>query len=107
LRKVYKYIDVTTGEIHAQTKDEYEFVKMLMNSPAPSVLTRGDTSKTGFEYICGRIKLSDLQIKAISETIAEGKKDSTEVEEEVPASFLNEEFYDFDQETPIPDFEEN
>jgi RecA/RadA recombinase len=108
LRKVYKYLDINTGEIHAQTKDEYEFVKLLMETPAPSTLTRGDTSKTGFEYVCGRIKLSDLQIKAITEAIKAGKKDDSVEEEDVPASFLNEEFYDFDQEeTPIPEFEEN
>jgi RecA/RadA recombinase len=107
LRKVYKYIDVTTGELFGQTKDEYEFVRMLINSPAPSVLTRGDTSKTGFEYVCGRIKLSDIQIKAVVEAIKEGKKnDSDDYVEETPA-FMDGEFYgSFEEETEIPKFDE-
>lgn len=106
LRKVYKYLDVNTGEIFGQTKDEYEFVKILMDSPAPSVLTRGDVSKTGFEYVCGRIKLSDIQIKAVTEALKEGKKDAETEVEEVPQSFMNEEFYSFDEETEIPNFDE-
>ena len=107
LRKVYKYIDVNTGEIFGQTKDEYEFVKILMDSPAPSVLTRGDTSKTGFEYVCGRIKLSDIQIKAVTEAVKEGKKEEGEPEVEVDPSFLNDEFYGgFDEETEVPKFDE-
>jgi RecA/RadA recombinase len=108
LRKVYKYIDVTTGEVFAQTKDEYEFVKNLIDSPAPSVLTRGDTSKTGFEYVCGRIKLSDIQTKAVVDAIKEGKASK---EEESPIdnpAFMNEEFYgDFGDETEVPTFEED
>lgn len=101
LRKVYKYIDVTTGELFGQTKDEYEFVKILMDSPAPSVLTRGDLSKTGFEYVCGRIKLSDIQIKAVAEAVKEGKKTDSEDEEIIPASFMDTEFYgDFEPEIP-------
>jgi len=101
LRKVYKYIDVNTGEIFGQTKDEYEFVKLLMDSPAPSVLTRGDLSKTGFEYVCGRIKLSDIQIKAVAEAVKEGKKTESEEEEIIPASFMDAEFYgDFEPEIP-------
>jgi RecA/RadA recombinase len=93
LRKVYKYIDVNTGEMYGQTKDEYEFVKILMEAPAPSVLTRGDLSKTGFEYVCGRIKLSDIQIKAVAEALKDGKKEE-ETEESVAPSFLDGEFYD-------------
>jgi RecA/RadA recombinase len=101
LRKVYKYIDVNTGELFGQTKDEYEFVKLLMDSPAPSVLTRGDLSKTGFEYVCGRIKLSDIQIKAVAEAVKEGKKTESEEEEIIPASFMDAEFYgDFEPEIP-------
>ena len=96
--KVYKYIDVNTGEIHGQTKDEYEFVKILMESPAPSVLTRGDTSTTGFEYVCGRIKLSDIQIKAVAEALKNGKVE--EPEEEISPSFLDGEFYSEMDELP-------
>lgn len=106
LRKIYKYIDVSTGEIFGQTKDEYEFVKILMDSPAPSVLTRGDTSKTGFEYVCGRIKLSDIQIKAVSDAVKEGKKEEKEAEEAVSPSFLDEEFYSFDEGPEVPNFDE-
>ena len=106
LRKVYKYIDVNTGEIFGQTKDEYEFVKLLMSSPAPSVLTRGDNSKTGFEYVCGRIKLSIIQIKAVQEAIKEGKI-TEEVEEEISnSSFMDDEFYSMNEEPEVPDFEE-
>jgi RecA/RadA recombinase len=108
LRKIYKYIDVATGELHAQTKDEYEFVKLLMEAPAPSTLTRGDNSKTGFEYVCGRIKLSDIQTKAVVEAVKDGKKSETDEESQInnPA-FLNEEFYaDFGDNTEIPNFEE-
>lgn len=108
LRKVYKYIDVETAEIHGQTKDEFEFVKILLESPAPSTLTRGDTSKNGFQYICGRIKLSDIQVKAVMDAIKEGKNNS-ESEESVaiPDSFMNDEFYsEFDGEPEIPSFDE-
>ena len=111
LRKVYKYIDPTTGEIFGQTKDEYEFVKLLMDSPAPSVLTRGDTSTTGFQYICGRIKLSDIQIKAVAEAIKEGKKSEEDsgpeddVLKNIDSSLLDDEFYG-GPEPQIPDFEE-
>jgi RecA/RadA recombinase len=100
LRKVYKYIDVNTGEMYGQTKDEYEFVKILIDSPAPSVLTRGDTSKTGFEYVCGRIKLSDIQIKAVAEALKAGKTEETE-EEEISPSFLDGEFYSEMDELPV------
>jgi len=105
LRKVYKYTDINTGELFGQTKDEYDFVKLLMSSSAPSVLTRGDNSKTGFEYVCGRIKLSDIQVKALQDAIKEGKK-SEEVEEEITnASFMDDEFYSMNEEPEIPDFE--
>jgi RecA/RadA recombinase len=97
IRKVYKYIDVNTGELLAQSKDEYEFVNMLIEASAPSVLTRGDLSKTGFEYVCGRIKLSDIQIKAVSEALKEGKSTSSEEIDEtllnIDSSIMDDEFY--------------
>lgn len=106
LRKVYKYLDVNTGEIFGQTKDEYEFVRLLIDSPAPSVLTRGDNSKTGFEYVCGRIKLSDIQVKAVLQALKDGKQ-SLEPEEKITSnSFMDAEFYSGEEETLIPDFEE-
>lgn len=106
LRKVYKYTDINTGELFGQTKDEYDFVKLLMSSPAPSVLTRGDNSKTGFEYVCGRIKLSDIQVKAVHDAIKEGKKSEEEEEEITNASFMDDEFYSMNDDPEISNFEE-
>ncbi len=82
-----------------------------MDSPAPSVLTRGDVSTTGFQYICGRIKLSDIQIKAVAEAIKEGKKSDEgensedDVLKNIDSSLIDDEFYG-GPEPEIPDFED-
>lgn len=66
-RKVYSFIDKSTGEVLAKTKDENEFIQLLSTCPAPSVLTKGDKSKTGLEYVCSRLKISPEQRQAILE----------------------------------------
>ena len=63
--KVYRYIDPATGEVMVQTKDGREFINGLINSPAPSVPIRGDVSTTGFEFVCGRLNLSQMQVDEI------------------------------------------
>lgn len=61
VRKVFKYTDPDTGEI-INSKDPIEMIKLLQNNPAPSKRTAKDTSKTAFEYICGRLKMNETVI---------------------------------------------
>jgi recombination protein RecA len=62
-KRTYKFIDKSTGdtagEVLAEAVDEYDFVQDLLTCAAPSKLTRGDTSVTGFEYICGRLRIGE------------------------------------------------
>jgi protein RecA len=56
VRKKFIYTNVDTGEV-VESKDPYEFVKLLMSQASPEKRTRGDNSTTAFEYICGRLKV--------------------------------------------------
>lgn len=69
VRKEYKYVDLTTGEIYCKSKSPYEFVEMLKEAPAPEKLTRGDESKNGFEWLCGRLKATPADIEAIEKKL--------------------------------------
>jgi RecA/RadA recombinase len=71
VRKKFSYVHADTGEV-LESKDPYEFVKMLMNSPAPEKRTRGDNSTTVFEYLCGRMKIQGKTLSDLSEAVAKG-----------------------------------
>lgn len=73
-KKSYKFIDKSGGELNgvflSEAADAYDFVAELLTGPAPSKLTRGDTSTTGFEYICGRLKINDLDRQRIIDKLS-------------------------------------
>lgn len=69
--KEYQYYDKNTGEQLAATKDPIAFVEMLMDIPAPEKRTKGDNSTTAFEFITGRMKYSEAQIKTIVDALKE------------------------------------
>lgn len=70
VRKKFIYTNVDTGEV-VESKDPYEFVKLLMSQAAPEKRTRGDNSTTAFEYICGRLKVMG---KPLDDLLAAVKK---------------------------------
>ncbi len=71
VRKKFSYVHPDTGEV-LESKDPYEFVKLLMDSPAPEKRTRGDNSTTVFEYLCGRMKIQGKTLIDLSEAVAKG-----------------------------------
>lgn len=64
VRKKFSYTNTDTGEV-VESKNPIEFVKMLMNQPAPEKRTRGDNSSTAFEYIVGRLKITGKPLEDI------------------------------------------
>lgn len=56
--KTYKFIDKSTGEVLAEHAEMLDLVGQLFDCPPPSERTRGDNSQNGFEYICGRLKIT-------------------------------------------------
>jgi RecA/RadA recombinase len=74
VRKKFIYmIDPITGEV-IESKDPYEFCKLLQGSPAPEKKTRNDNSTTAFEYICGRLKYAGKPLQDLLEAIKKGPK---------------------------------
>jgi recombination protein RecA len=71
VRKKFSYVHPDTGEV-LESKDSYEFVKMLMDSPAPEKRVRGDNSETVFEFLCGRLKVHGKPLNDLLEAIAKG-----------------------------------
>jgi protein RecA len=71
IRKKFIYTNVDTGEV-VESKDPYEFCKLLMSQPAPEKRTRGDNSITAFEYICGRLKVIAKPLSDLVEAIKKG-----------------------------------
>lgn len=70
-RKKYSYVCPNTGEL-LESKDPYEFCKMLMNQAAPEKRTRGDESTTAFQYICGRTKVTGKPLEDLLAAIERG-----------------------------------
>lgn len=68
-RKVYRYLDTETGEVLIQTKDEVEFIEKLMNEPPPTKRPAKDTSTTGFEYACARLKIEGSQLQLLLDAL--------------------------------------
>ena len=71
VRKKFIYTNTDTGEV-VESKDAYEFCKLLMAQPAPEKRTRGDMSTTAFEYICGRLKVLGKPLNDLMEAINKG-----------------------------------
>ena len=72
VRKKFIYVfDEITGEV-IESKDPYEFCKLLQTTPAPEKRTRGDNSTTAFEYLCGRLKVVGKPLNDLIEAIKNG-----------------------------------
>ena len=71
IRKKFIYTNSDTGEV-VESKDPYEFCKLLMNQPAPEKRTRNDMSTTAFEFICGRLKVNGKPLSDLTEAINKG-----------------------------------
>lgn len=71
IRKKFIYLNTDTGE-QIESKDSYEFAKMLQNSPAPLNKTKNDNSTTAFDYICGRLKITGKFYNDLVEFIEKG-----------------------------------
>jgi len=82
IRKKFIYTNADTGEV-VESKDPYEFCKLLMDQPAPEKRTRNDMSTTAFEYICGRIKVIGKPLSDLIEAINRGPvSDSDDLDED-------------------------
>ena len=77
VRKKFIYTNTDTGEL-IESKDPYEFCKLLMNEAAPEKRTRNDNSTTAFEYICGRLKVIGKPLNDLVEAINKGPNIETE-----------------------------
>lgn len=77
LRKKFIYINGDTGE-QIESKDSYEFVNLLISHPAPLKRTRGDESKTVFEYITGRLKITGKPLEDLLAFIKKGPPSDSE-----------------------------
>jgi protein RecA len=77
IRKKFIYTNTDTGEL-VESKDPYEFCKLLMNEAAPEKRTRNDNSTTAFEYICGRLKVMGKPLNDLVEAINKGPVVDTE-----------------------------
>jgi len=71
VRKKFSYVCPNTGEV-LESKDSYEFCKLLQNQPAPEKRTRNDNSTTAFEFICGRIKVVGKPLADLTAAIIKG-----------------------------------
>jgi hypothetical protein len=71
IRKKFSYLCPNTGEV-LESKDSYEFCKLLQNQPSPEKRTRGDNSTTAFEFICGRIKVVGKPLADLTAAIIKG-----------------------------------
>jgi protein RecA len=80
VRKKFIYTNTDTGEV-VESKDSYEFCQRLMTQPAPEKKTRGDSSTTAFEYVCGRLKVIGKPLEDLLEAIKKGPP-STETDED-------------------------
>lgn len=88
-KKRYQYI-TEDGEI-IESGDTKEFIKLLMETPAPTKRTRNDQSNTAFEFICRKIKFDE---KMVSEMLDKLEKESVF---ETPAELIGyTEEVDFD-----------
>ena len=71
IRKKFIYTNTDTGEV-VESKDPYEFCRLLITQSAPEKRTRGDNSTSAFEYICGRLKVIGKPLLDLQEAIQKG-----------------------------------
>jgi protein RecA len=81
IRKKFIYTNTDTGEV-IESKDAYEFCKLLMTQPAPEKRTRNDMSTTAFEFICGRLKVLGKPLNDLLEAIQKGPASEEEDEDD-------------------------
>ena len=93
-RREYQYIQVDTGEILCAHKEQREFLKLLMQAPAPENKAQKDPSTTAFEFFARKIKLSQMVIDSLIK--AANEEPEEEVEYERPQFTDLEEVEDFD-----------
>ena len=74
VRKKFIYLNEDTGE-QIESKDAYEFAKLLQSCPSPTKRTKNDNSTTAFDYICGRLKISGKHYSDLLEVIEKGPQD--------------------------------
>jgi len=87
VRKKFIYTNTDTGEV-VESKDAYEFCKLLMDQPAPVKRTRNDISNTAFEFICGRMKIVGKPLTDLLEAIQKGpSSDDSDEDDDVGISF--------------------
>jgi len=68
-RKVYQYIDKTTGEMYCKDKDPVEFVKKLLVSPVPFDQSQNGNFQNGFDYVSSKLRLTEEQKKDIIDSL--------------------------------------
>ena len=64
VRKSLKYTVPETGEV-IESKDPVEMLDLLKAAPAPEKRTKNDNSTTALEYICGRLKMTNLDVEKL------------------------------------------
>jgi len=67
--KILRFIDKETGDILAESALNHDLMSQLFTCDPPSKLTRGDKSTTGFEYICGRLKIEEAARQIIMDKV--------------------------------------
>lgn len=86
VRKKFSYLNADTGEV-VESKDPYEFCKLLMDQPAPLKRTRNDNSTTAFEFICGRMKIAGKVLDDLLEAIKKGPESDEDEDDDTGISF--------------------
>jgi protein RecA len=80
VRKKFIYLNEDTGE-QIESKDAYEFAKLLQSCPSPTKRTKNDNSTTAFDYICGRLKISGKHYSDLLEVIEKGPQDDEDYDD--------------------------
>lgn len=79
-RKEYLYYDPTDVNLRtplAKSKDKVEWIKQLIQAPAPAKLKKGDTtSKTAFDYLAFILKMNERDVKNLMVELEEGKNEA-------------------------------
>lgn len=83
-RREYQYLDVSTGEILVQSKDQREFVKLLISALPPNNKAKKDASVSAMEFFSGKLNLSPLVVASILKRANEDPEEDVEIETERP-----------------------
>lgn len=82
VRKSLKYTNPDTGVV-IESKDPVEMLEKLQEESAPEKRTRNDNSTTAFEYICGRLKMSSVEIEKLIKAAQDRQFDPDIEDEEI------------------------